>query len=236
MTNSASQDEYHIARKYQKVLMSNSLKGADSQSKELVLSNYYKFIMYRNPAERLLSGYRSKVESYPLTVHSTEQFNWLRLEIYNFTHPEQCKKWLSSGSTETVIWISFSDFIDHWLYLVRSREHVDDHFDTIFSICKPCQVRYNYYGNFKYFNHDAEVLLRHQGANLSFLRQSYYEESGKTTREIAPDYYKQLSDLQKKYVLDTLAFDLRFYYNLFPEEVGSHKSIMDTEHDVPEPF
>ena len=214
--------------------MANSMKKVDPESKRIVYGSYYKFMMYRNPVERLLSGYRSKVESYPLFRHNTQPFNQFRLEIYNYTQPQECQKWLSLGGTEH-LWISFPQFVDYWLYLMSSNRSLNDHFSTIFSICKPCEVRYNYYGNFKDFNRDAEILLKHQGANLTLLKQSYYEGSGKTTREIAPEYYRQLSDQQKHRILESLALDLKFYYNLFPEEQGSHKTIMDTNYEVPTP-
>ena len=105
----------------------------------------------------------------------------------------------------------------------------------MFDVCKPCKIRYDYYGNFKDFNRDAEILLKHQGGNLTLLGQSYYEGSGKTTRDLAPDYYRQLSDHQKKQILEHLALDLTFYYTIFPEEKDSHKTIMNTNYEVPEP-
>ena len=222
ITDKPSQDAFKIASKYRKVLLANS--------RQKHREDYYKFMMYRHPAERLLSAYRSKIESYPLLKYNLHPFNWLRTEIFQFTQPLNYQKWISSSQNES-IWITFPDFIDHWLHLHKSNERVNDHFRTLYNTCKPCNIRYNYYGNFKYFNQDAEVLLRHQGADLSLLRGSYYENSG-TTREIAPEYYRKLSDQQKKQVLDYLSLDLSFYYTIFPEERGSHKAMMNTSYVI----
>lgn len=229
------QDAFHIPDKYS-VLFAHTLSHASVKRRKLVYGSYYKFVMYRNPVERLLSGYRSKVEGYPLhnfddKVPYKED---TRLEIFKFSQPKKYKQWKESHSKEA-IHIKFSDFIEHWLYLSENNKEIERHFLPMYEHCQPCRVRYNYYGNFENFNRDAEILLKHQGSNLTILEESYYKESGKTTRELAPEYYKQLSNVQKQRILNSLALELKFYYNLFPKEEGSHKIIMDTDYDVPEP-
>ena len=226
------QDAFHIPKDYRKVLLANTLRRSSTVKKESVLGGYYKFTMYRHPAERLLSGYRSKIEGYPLHEGGANSpFKRVILQIFKFTQLQKYNKWSASGHKE-VIHIKFSEFIQYWIH---KRTTNNDHFQLIYDVCKPCKIRYDYYGNFKDFNRDAEVLLKHQGGNLTLLGESYYEGSGKTTREIAPEYYRQLSNQQKQRVLGILALDLRFYYNLFPEENGTHKTIMDTDYDVPIP-
>ena len=63
-----------------------------------------------------MSGYRSKVQRYPLigTMPDTPHYNWLREEVYKFKHPEEYEAWSEAGS-KTEIQISFPDFIDYWL-------------------------------------------------------------------------------------------------------------------------
>ena len=185
--------------------------------------------MYRNPAERLLSAYRSKLENYPIL----SQKRYHSVQIFQFTRPQEYKKWVKSGRKENIK-VKFPEFVQYWLHLIKTKKLINVHFKPIFDICKPCQVRYNYYGNFMNFNHDAEVLLRHQGANLSLLREGYYDDSGITTRKIAPQYYRQLSDEQKIEVVDGLALELSFYYSIFPEEKDTHKTLMETDYDVPD--
>ena len=126
--------------------------------------------------------------------------------------------------------ITFPDFIDFWLH--KSTLRFDEHFQSIYELCQPCQIRYNYYGNFNDFDHDAEVLINHMDSSSTLLRDGYYKE-GEKTSALAPVHYKALSAKQKELIINKLALDLGFYYSIFPTERGIHKSIMNTDHNVP---
>lgn len=209
----------------------NSFMGLSSNRKKYILKNYYKFVMYRNPVMRLFSGFRSKVQRFPLIGLESENphYNWLRMRIYAYKHPKLHTQWQNGRGKEPIV-INFSDFIDYWLH--RGGLKFDEHFQSIYSLCQPCQVRYSYYGNFNTFERDTEVLIEHTGSNNTFLREGYYSE-GEKTADLAPEYYKQLSSQQKQLIINKLALDLSFYYSIFPAERDSHKTIMDTEYDVP---
>ena len=144
------------------------LSRSDTQ-KSFALNHYFKFMMYRNPLERLLSGYRSKVERFPLIGldDNTPHYNWLRKEVYKVTHPLLYEEYLRTEGARPVN-ISFSDFIDYWLTQPESLK-VDEHFRSIFSLCQPCRVKFNFYGDFKNFNTDSEV-----GATLSSIAMPSY--------------------------------------------------------------
>lgn len=209
-----------------------SLVGLPQRMKFLIIRNYYKFVMYRNPIERLFSAYRSKIQRFPLQGlgYDKPHYNWLKMKIFEYKHTKLYREWKIARGNE-VIEINFSDFIDYWLY--RGGLTFDEHFQTIYDLCQPCQVRYSYYGNFKTFASDAEVLVEHLGSNSSLLREGYYNEEGETTLELAVLHYKSLSNQQKKLIINRLALDLSFYYTIFPSERDSHKVIMDTDVHIP---
>ena len=202
----------------------------DIQKQHEILNTFYKFMIYRNPAERLFSAYRDKVEKYPLLGLGKEfpHFNWVRQDIFEYNYPDRFLIWKAAGG-RTPVNITFVEFVDYWI----SHNFEDAHFSTIFSICQPCQVRYHYYGKFSTLEHDVEVLMRHVGANMSVLDAGYYKEKGKSSYDLAPVYYNLLNRHQKEAIVGKLAMDLLFYYNIFPEERDSHKHIMDTDLDVP---
>lgn len=156
-------------------------------------------------------------------------YNWLRMNIYEYKHPQLFKQWRENRGKKSVE-ISFLDFIDYWLH--KGGLTFDEHFQSIYELCQPCQVRYSFYGNFNTFNDNAEVLIRHIGSDSSLLREEYYQE-GEHTSDLAPNYYKSLSNQMKKLIVNKLAVDLSFYYTIFPSERDSHKHIMDIEYDVP---
>ena len=211
----------------------HSFIGLSLKTRQNILQNYYKFIMYRNPVDRLLSAYRSKVEKKPLDGfgHDRPHYNWLKKTIFQYKHPHEYKKWRANRGKEKIP-ISFSDFVDYWLFTDGVK--YDEHFQTIFTLCQPCHVRYHYYGNFDTFEHDAEVLTKHIKSDSVLLRDSYYKD-GEQTSIIAPKYYGQLTQKQKKMIVIRLARDLSFYYTIFPSQRDTHKEIMGINFDIP-PF
>ena len=99
--------------------------------------------MYRNPLDRLLSAYQSKVERVPL--QGLERYkphsNGLKKEIFAYTHPDSYRAWKFADGKKQVS-ISFSDFVDYWIHMRGLK--FDEHFQTIFSLCQPCYARYHY--------------------------------------------------------------------------------------------
>ena len=142
------------------VQYAQSFASRSNTQRKFALNRYFKFMMYRNPLERLLSGYRSKVERFPLIGLDDDRphYNWLRKEVHNATHPLLYEEYVRTEGAKGVN-ISFSDFIDFWLTRPESLK-IDEHFRSIFSLCQPCRVRFNFYGNFKNFNTDSQASVR----------------------------------------------------------------------------
>ena len=212
-------------------VFSTALKALSFKERNKALNDYYKFIMYRNPLERLVSAYRDKVHKYPLKgfKRNTPHYNWIKKEIYQHTHPQEYKQWYAAGGQKEVA-ISFFDFVTYWLD-TGARE--DKHFLPIFDLCSPCAIRYDYYGNFKSFNRDAKVLLDKIHGNSSLLLRGYYEgKNGTDTATFQKEVYAQLTKKQKVCVLQKLSQDIDFYYHLFPEEGDSHKRILNISNEL----
>ena len=211
-----------------------SFFSRNDHQRQYALKNYFKFVMYRNPLDRLVSGYRSKVARFPLVGFSRDKphYNWLRSDVLLETQPKKFQEFIHHRGNMSIN-ITFSDFIDYW---VRQPKEIkfDEHFRSIFSIAQPCRVRYNFYGNFKDFDRDSYMLLYKIKANPQYLRQGYYStNSAMATDQIAPGLYAQLSMEQKLNVLKVLALDLDFYYHIFPQEKDVHKSLLGVAEDLP---
>ena len=207
--------------------------GKDATKQHEIFNSYYKFMVYRNPAERLFSAFRNKIELYPMVGLEKEppHFNWFRQEIYEHNYPARFKKWKEGGGKER-IHITFTEFIHYWL--TQDDLVINAHFATLFRLSQPCLVQYNFYGKFTTFEQDTQVLFNRVDTNMNILDAGYYEKKGKPTSELVTDYYKSLTREQKEAVIKKLAVDLLFYYTIFPEERDSHKVIMDTDIDVPD--
>ena len=215
------------------VVASNSLTDLPKETCDKLIKNYYKFVMYRHPLERLVSAYRSKVQTHTLSGIDDEQphYNWLRKKIYKHTRPEEYKEWFKGNGHKDVD-ISFRDFITYWLENDHYRTQHDEHLMPIFDLCAPCNVRYDYYGHFESFEQDVRVLVEQIGTNMTYLRKDYYNQERSRTSFIALDLYNELSDNQKTAVLERLSQDIDFYYHLFPYKKGSHKMILCTTKEL----
>ena len=73
-----------------------------------ILKKSFKFIMYRNPLERLVSAYRSKVRRYPLVGLQKDipHYNWLRRRIFAYTNPSDYKHWILHGGQTCLLYTS----------------------------------------------------------------------------------------------------------------------------------
>ena len=213
----------------------HSFITASEQKKQQTLDSYFKFTMYRNPLERLASGYRSKVERFPLLGLRDDKphFNWLRKDIYSTWHKNEYALWRAGGGVAPIN-ITFSDFIDHWTHFPifnKADARLDEHFLLINDMCQPCRIRFDFYGNFHHFERDAQVLISKIGAKSEDLRSGYYSEDTSTEARMQ-QYYSTLSEGQKRQVLKKMALELEFFYAIFPEERDSHKRILNTDVDI----
>lgn len=211
------------------LVLRHSFDSASPEERHYALKRYFKFMMYRNPLERLVSAYRSKVEQYPLIGlnQSEPHYNWFRMKIHNHTSPLRYQRWMENGGQNPVR-ISFSDFIDFWLTTTDYKAHNDPHFAPLFDLCQPCRVRYSFYGDFDNFEDDATILIRQVGVTPLQLREGYYTTSkNSSTSNLTHSLYDQLTVEQKKRVLKVLSRDINFYYHIFPSKTDSHKQILE---------
>ena len=213
-----------------KAIKANSFGAKSKTEQDKILRAYEKIMMYRNPASRLVSGYFSKVDSFPLigTEKNKPGYNWLRMAIYNATHPVEFAAWMKNGS-RTPIHIQFEDYIKFWIDTKGIQW--DEHFRTSIMVCSPCKVRYNYYGKFEDFASESAIFSDIIRGNRSHIYDKVKPKARVRVASEAPEYYKLISKEQKMAIVDLLAMDLGLYYALFPEERGSHKTIMGLDYD-----
>jgi hypothetical protein len=212
---------------------SESFFSRNNHHRLYALNNYFKFVMFREPLERLVSGYRSKVWRYPLTGLDEHKphFNWLRKAILLHTHPDQYGTFLTKRGKMSIN-ISFPDFIEYWSTEPWKLKY-DEHFRSILSMCEPCRTQFTFYANFKHFDVDSQLLVARIKARPEYLRQGYYTGHTDSTEHLAKQLYAQLSHKQKVKVLNLLVQELDFFYHIFPEEADGYKHILGLDVDLP---
>ena len=77
-------------------LSSYRLLHEDEVERNRILKNYFKFVMTRNPLERILSGYRSKLE-HAVTRNLSNKFDQAKLEMIKTHRPQVYSEWVESS-------------------------------------------------------------------------------------------------------------------------------------------
>ena len=208
------------------------LKHGDTM--ESLWAQYYKTMIVRHPLERLLSAYRDKLEGPSVKRNRLKDpydnnKNNFRLSIFKTVYPERYQQWLDNLSME--YYVTFSDFIQ---FLVdKPNADLNVHYRPVVSLCHPCSVKYDFYGAFKQFDQDAQILATKLG--IAEYISNPFHISNKTV-DLLSTFYSQLSQNLKEQLFRDWYSELEFYYYLYPEERNSHKSILNIDEDIPIPI
>ena len=184
--------------------------------REKKLSSYFKFVMTRNPLERILSAYRNKLENHPIDPKVTGLFDGAKIEIIKTYRPKVYSQWEESGRT-TKVFPTFNEFIryldSHGYY------ELDPHFRPLQYVCHPCVFQYDFYANLKLMPEEFDRLFK----KFNIPHESFRDQPAHhNTASLMPKYYAKLSKAEKKMVYKFVHQELEFYYHIYPEERDMH--------------
>lgn len=182
------------------------------------LKNYYKFTIVRNPLERLISSYRNKIEP-PLSGNSIKFPNYLKREIFEQSRPIVYHHWLESGGSYNIS-ITFPEFVEY--YISSFKDHVNPHIRPFTKICHPCNIPYDFYGEFSHYSRDVKMIIDKVGMKMEHYRDSSLHVRTDFTNSLMDKYYWKLTLLQRARLYDAMREELLFYYHLYPGEREGH--------------
>ena len=200
-------------------LLNKTLDDVQRLSK---IQNYFKFMMVRHPLERLVSAFRNKIEP-PVTDFSFRFPNYIKLTILRTYRSKEFEKWVDSDVKYNLS-VTFEEFV---YYFVNSDlTKINPHLKPIIHSCHPCQIRYNFYGNFQTYSQDALMVMKHLQIDEKFYRDKSLHSSSQLTSGYLTKYYNQLDGGLKLRLYRKLSEELEFYYTLYPGERSSHADIL----------
>ena len=216
-------------RKYTSKIVASNVELTSGETVESLLPQLFKMTIVRHPLERLLSGYRNKVEG---VIQRDKKIkdpfsNEQKLDVFKTVHPDMYKQWLNNKSMEYNV--SFSDFIQ--FVIKKPNVQLNIHYRPVINLCSPCTVKYNFYGSFNQFNQDTEILVTKLGSKLEKIPGANHGRNA--TAVNVNTYYSQLSQDLKEQLFRDWYRELEFYYYLYPEERNSHKLILNIDEDIP---
>ena len=218
-------------------------KELTREVKQYMLRNYFKFIMIRNPLERLVSAYRSKIERPLQFFDFYRQTNFLRANSTHVGDRDFFQGYrriiLSTYKLNSLIdWVRTNgsyelsvDFPTYVRWIMDSRDaDLNEHFSSILHNAAPCRVDYHLYLNFKNYSRDVHLLISRLNTSTDyFVDRDYHTKPGSDTRSTLPHYYSQLSPDSRRRLFARMAPELDFYYHLYPEEQLSHIPLLGVD-------
>lgn len=215
-----------------KVYLEPALKSASFLNSTLTaeqklhrLSKYFKFMVVRHPLERLVSGFRNKLES-PVIFSKRGVFpQSVKRDILKQFQPKVLRRWHTLHGSYNIS-VGFPLYVQ---YVVKKafRHNLNEHFILETDICHPCAMRYDFYVNFRTITSDIADIIDKFEMNTKYYRNESLHRPGELTREIMHQYFSQLSVKEKLMLLDALREELDFHYSLFPDEKDSHYDILN---------
>ncbi|XP_050670595.1 carbohydrate sulfotransferase 11 [Leptidea sinapis] len=164
--------------------MFRNLSSVSKEERDIMLENYHKMIIVRNPFERLLSAYRNKLAG----NYSSAKYFQKRVG------KRIIKAFRENPSNESLEYGNDVTFREFALFLTnRSEELVDivnnEHWQPITNLCHPCLIKYTLVGQYETLLDDALLALHTISAShIHFPRLAH--TSG--TAEKLRNYFAQL--------------------------------------------
>lgn len=112
------------------------------------------FLFVRDPFERIVSGYRNKLEGGKNTYYKT----LARRIITRFRkHP------IAGGGGRGKSGPTFNEFVQYLIEQYEQKKPFDEHWAPIYSFCTPCSINFTIIGKVETFNRDSEFIIRQAG-------------------------------------------------------------------------
>ncbi|XP_059206666.1 carbohydrate sulfotransferase 8-like [Centropristis striata] len=175
------------------------------------LATYTKFMIVREPLERMVSAYRDKFENPNNYYH-----NLFGKPIISRYRPNPSAEALKTGNG-----VTFKEFV-HYLLDVHRPVGMDIHWEQMNQLCNPCLIDYNFIGKFENMEEESNYFLRLTGAPHNMKLPTFKDRNPsdkKTSLQITQKYFSQVSPSERQRVYDFYYTDYQMFNYSKPYEV-----------------
>ncbi|XP_041659584.1 carbohydrate sulfotransferase 8-like [Cheilinus undulatus] len=169
------------------------------------LENFTKILFVREPFQRLVSGFRDKMENPNKPYH----------DVFGRAIIAKYRANASQSALETGDGVTFREFVQ--CLLDPHRPVGDDpHWAPISQLCHPCLLQYHFIGKLENANTEGNFLLKHIGAPVNVSYPDYkdrHPQDERTSSAIMEKYFYQLNATERQGIYDLYRMDyLMFGY------------------------
>ena len=173
------------------------------------LKNYFKFLIVRNPFDRVLSAYRNKFEIR----------NKFTLRYFHHHHGALIVKLFRPGASAESLKeghdVTFPEFVKYVIYQDKMKKKLNDHWKPIYEQCFPQHIKYNHIAEMDTLEKDIRYILTKFGKDGCFDTIPHYLPSN-TTSKLQEEYYNKISRSEKRKLYQIYKNDfLLFNYTLW---------------------
>ncbi|KAL9924432.1 carbohydrate sulfotransferase 11 isoform X1 [Glossina fuscipes] len=186
------------------------------------------FLFVRDPFERIVSGYRNKLEDCKNSYYKS-----LAKRII-----KRFRKHPIAGRTKKCP--TFQEFVQYLIEQHKQGKPFDEHWAPIYSFCTPCSIEFNIIGKLETFARDSEFIIREAGLEYLLLdklpknklsRIGNLAKGGKTNilmkiylSEINRTTFDQLLNIYR-WDFELFDYDFKKYYDyIIPDVVEDAKN------------
>ncbi|XP_045160671.1 carbohydrate sulfotransferase 11-like isoform X2 [Mercenaria mercenaria] len=199
---------YDVYFKYNKTFTyMNSFKTSEQTQ---LVRQYKKFIVVRDPLERLLSGYRNKF-FHPNKQHKADFHGRVTSFYRHYPHLRRRNNVRKNFRSKE---ITFKEFLIYWTDVMEVNEYLNEHFVPSNQLCNPCHIHYDYIGKYESLNNDVKYIFEHLNIDIEFpgRRDNY---SSVSTSALVEEFYKPIPDWLLQKIWEIAKFDyFLFGYHL----------------------
>lgn len=177
-----------------------------------MLADYKKFVVVREPLERLLSGYRNKF-FHPNKNHQNE-YHYKYLEFYQ-QHPK-LKADRNIRTNFTASPLTFKEFLIYFVDSFDTNSYMNEHFVPAHLLCHPCEIQFDYIGKYETINQDASYIFDKLKIDIEFPGKND-NYSSVSTAAVAEEYYRPVPSHVLKHVMRILWRDYTLFGYAVPD-------------------